>query len=48
MSIDRSKAGRALNQDPSTYLDHRDPDERGHGVIANLLNDAIKNVMARK
>jgi len=33
--------------EPSMYLDHCHPDERGHKVIADLLYSAVKDVMAK-
>jgi lysophospholipase L1-like esterase len=38
-------AGHAL--EPSMYLDHCHPDERGHKVIADLLYAAVKDITAR-
>jgi hypothetical protein len=39
-------AGRAL--EPSVYLDHCHPDERGHKVIATLLYAAVNDVMTKR
>lgn len=39
------EAGQVLAQDASLYLDLAHPDERGHRIIATLLNTALDNLI---
>ncbi len=41
------EAGRALDEDPSLFLDNCHPNEQGHRMIAGLLQAAIVEVMDR-
>jgi len=39
------EAGRVLAQDPSLYLDLCHPDERGHRIVATLLNGVLAGLL---
>lgn len=42
------EAGRALDEDPSLYLDNCHPNERGHQKIAGLLHAAVNEILAKR
>jgi hypothetical protein len=45
MALILVEAGQVLAQDASLYLDLAHPDERGHRIVATLVNNALDSLL---